>query len=42
MCFDVFLFSDGYESGEFHELDGAGEIFEHVLGRESKEEFPKL
>ena len=36
MCFDVFLFSAGDESGEFNELDGAREISGYVLGREIK------
>ena len=37
MCFDVFLFSAGDESGEFHELDGPGEICGYVSGREIEE-----
>ena len=42
MCFDVFLFSAGDESGKFHELNGAGEICGYVLGREIREDFSNL
>ena len=39
---NVFLFSAGDESGEFYELDGAGEICGYVSGREIKENFSNL
>ena len=42
MCFDVFLFSAGDESGEFNELDGAREVRGHVLSREIKEDLSNL
>ena len=34
---NVFLFSAGDESGEFHELDGFREICGHVSGGKSEE-----
>ena len=42
MCFDVFLFSAGDESGWFNELDGAREVCGHVFSREIKEDLPNI
>ena len=42
MCFDVFLFSAGDESGEFNELDGAREVHGQVLSRVVIKDLPNL
>ena len=39
---NVFLFSVGNESGEFDELDGAGEICGNVFGGEIEEHVPHV